>query len=129
MRDFMEVMMLRQSLGSADSWTQAVFLAGVFLVIMFRRDQIVAPYMFRVSIILFVLSIIVPVAVVAIVQFAGATPTPVRGWGDGLLQIMMTGSGPVLLGLAILLCILSMLPAHSRYPAPPEHAPQPHPLD
>jgi hypothetical protein len=129
MRDVMEMIMVRQVFGGGESWIQAVFLAGVFLVLLFRRDHIVSPYMFRVSIILFVLSMVLPVIIVGIMQFTGATPSPIRSVGDSLLQVLMTGTGPVLLGLAVLLCILSMLPAHSRYPAPPERPPQPHPLD
>jgi hypothetical protein len=132
MNNAMELMYLRQMMGG-DSWVHAVFLAGVFLVILFRREQIVSPYMFRISIILYVLSLIMPTLVTAMLQFTlarrsgrGMLPSEDNGM---LLQILTTGAGPLLFGLAVLLCILSMLPVQSRYPAPPERPAQPHPLD
>jgi hypothetical protein len=132
MRDAMEVMMYRQFFGVGESWTQAVFLAGVFLVILFRRDQIISPYMFRVSIILFVLSFILPVLMTGILQYtaSGSRGGFLQAGSPGaLLPMMMTATGPVLLGLAVVFCVLSLLPQHSRYPGPPERPQQPHPLD
>jgi hypothetical protein len=109
-----------------------VFLAGVFLVILFRRDQIISPYMFRVSIILFVLSFILPVLMTGILQYtaSGSRGGFLQAGSPGaLLPMMMTATGPVLLGLAVVFCVLSLLPQHSRYPGPPERPQQPHPLD
>jgi hypothetical protein len=130
MNDVMEAMFVRQMFGG-DSWTHAVFLAGVFLVVMYRRDQIVSLYMFRVSIILFVLSSILPVVITSMLQ-AGAFR---RGGGfmdapegGALLRVFMVAIGPALFGLSVLLCVLSLLPAQSRFPARPQN-PQPHPLD
>ena len=133
MNNTMEMMLFRQMFGGDSSWVSAVFLAGVFLLILFRREQIVSPYMFRVSIILYVLSLIMPSVITAMLQYTlarrgsrGLLPSEDSGV---LLQLLTTGAGPLLLGLAVLLCILSMLPVQSRYPAPPERPPQPHPLD
>ncbi len=132
MNNAIELMFFRQMLGG-DSWVQAVFLAGVFAVLLYRRDKIVAPYMFRVAIILFVLSFIVPVVFTAILQYAaaGRRGGGVVGFSDdgALMHVISTATGPVLLGLAVLLCVLSMLPAHSRYPSPPVRQDEPHPLD
>ncbi len=133
MNNMMEMMVFRQMFGGGESWVQAVFLAGVFLVIAFRRDQIVAPYMFRISIIFYVLSFIAPALITSMLQYTltrraniGMLPSEDKGaW----LQLLTTGTGPLLLGLSVLLCILSMLPIQSRYPAPPERPSQPHPLD
>ena len=124
---------MRQMLGG-DSWTSAVFLAGVFLVVLFRRDQIVSPYMFRVSIILFVLSIILPVVMTAILQYmmqsgGGGGGFLRSGESGAFLQVLMVATGPVLFGLAVVTCIVAMLPAQSRYPAPPQRPTEPHPLD
>ena len=134
MRDVMEVMMYRQFFGVGDSWTQAVFLAGVFLVILFRRDQIVSPYMFRVSIILFVLSFILPVVLTGILQLTvnsggrmGGLTQP--GNPGSVLPVLMAVTGPVLLGLSVVLCVLSMLPQQNRYPTPQDRPREPHPLD
>ena len=131
MPNAMDLMYLRQMLGG-ESWAQAVFLAGVFLVVMFRREQIVSPYMFRVSVILYVLSLILPIVITSILQYTSST----RGVGfigsgsrGELFHTLMTAVGPTVFGLSVLLCILSMLPAQSRYPAPPERPSQPHPLD
>jgi hypothetical protein len=134
MRDLMEVMMYRQFFGVGESWTQAVFLAGVFLVILFRRDQIVSPYMFRVSIILFVLSFILPVVLTGILQLTvnsgGRMVGLPQSVGSGsVLPVLMSITGPVLLGLSVVFCVLSMLPKQSRYPAPPDRPREPHPLD
>jgi hypothetical protein len=126
-----ELMYLRQMLGT-DSWVQAVFLAGVFLVIVFRRDHIVSPYMFRVSIILYVLSLILPITITSILQYTASTRgVGFIGSGSGgeLFHTLMPGVGPAVFGLSVLLCILSMLPERSRYPAPPQRQPQSHPLD
>lgn len=132
MGDAIEWMLSRQLLGTGDSWTQAVFLAGVFLVLLFRRDQIVSLYLFRVSVILFALSLILPVVMTGILQMtmtrSGGT-LPTSGEFGGVMQILMTTAGPVLLGLAIVFCVVSMLPPQSRYPGPPDRPPQPHPLD
>jgi hypothetical protein len=124
----METMFLRQMTGG-DSWVQAVFLAGVFLAVLFRRDHIVSPYMFRVSIILFALSLIVPIVITTIRGYTMAA----RSGGfmtdqNVLFHSLMTAIGPMVFALSVLLCILSMLPPQSRYPATPEHR-QAHPLD
>jgi hypothetical protein len=130
MNDVMEMMVYRQMIGG-ESWIHAVFLAGVFLVILYRRDQIVSPYMFRVSVILFVLSSILPVVFTTLVQTGafgrggGFMNSPE---GGALFRMFLMAIGPTLFGLSVLFCILSMLPAQNRYAAPrePQH---PHPLD
>jgi hypothetical protein len=131
MRDSMEMMLFRQFFGGGDSWTHAVFLAGVFLAVLFRRDQIVSPYMFRVSIIMFVLAIILPVAMTMIFQISmnGGSRGMLSSGAGPVLSLLMMVLGPVLFGLAVLFCVLSMLPQVSRYPGPPSRPPQPHPLD
>src|SRR5687768_4397821 len=110
MNDLMQMMQFRQMF-SGDSWVSAVFLAGVFLVLLFRRDQIVSPYMFRVSVILYVLSFIMPTVITAMLQYTlarrvsqGFLASDDKG---ALLQLLTSGAGPLLLGLAVLLCILS----------------------
>lgn len=130
MNDVMEAMFVRQMFGG-DSWTHAVFLAGVFLVILYRRDQIISPYMFRVSIILFVLSTILPVIFTSLLQagaFRQGGGFMNSAEGGALLTVFMIGIGPTLFGLSVLFCVLSLLPAQSRYPVRPQNA-QPHPLD
>jgi hypothetical protein len=130
MNDVMEMMVYRQMTGG-ESWMHAVFLAGIFLVIVYRRDQIVSPYMFRVSIILFVLSSILPVVFTTFLQTGalgrrgGFMDSPE---GGALFRVFLMGIGPTLFGLSVLFCILSMLPAQSRFSTPrePQH---PHPLD
>jgi hypothetical protein len=130
MSDVMEMMYVRQMFGG-ESWVHAVFLAGVFLVILYRRDQIVSPYMFRVSIILYVLSFILPVVFITMLQTGsfiragGFMESPETGT---LFRMFMMAIGPTLLGLSVLLCILSMLPPQSRY-SPPREPQRPHPLD
>jgi hypothetical protein len=129
-RELMELIVYRQLASSGESWTHAVFLVGVFLIVLFRRDQIVAPYMFRVSVLLFVLSFILPVVVNGVMQYkARATGGIMIGSVGGFLQSMTTSIGPITLGFAVLLCVLSMLPQRSRYPGPPHGPAEPHPLD
>jgi hypothetical protein len=132
MADSMEYLLMRQFLGAGgESWTHAVFLLGVFLIVIFRREQIVSAYMFRVSIILFALSLILPVVLVAIMQIdLTSTAGFVRGESrNNLFRILMAAAGPVLFGISVVMCLLSMLPYQSRYPAPPERPELPHPLD
>ena len=129
MNDVMEMMVYRQMFGG-ESWVHAVFLAGVFLVILYRRDQIVSPYMFRVSIILFVLSSILPIFFTTLAQTGGLGR---RGFmespeGGALFRVFLMAIGPTLFGLSVLFCFLSMLPGQSRLPAPPQPQ-RPHPLD
>jgi hypothetical protein len=130
----LQLMYLRQLTGG-ESWTHGVFLAGVFLVVLFRRDQIISPYMFRVSIILFVLSFILPIILNTILQYALSSRGFMRGGFAGgdeagaFFQVLASGTGPVLFGMSVVFCILSMLPPQSRYPAPPQRPPGPHPLD
>jgi hypothetical protein len=131
MNSAMEMMFVRQMMGG-ESWVHAVFLAGLFAVILFRRDQIVSPYTFRVSVILFVLSFILPIVVTSMVQQMGRAGRPgFIGSPDAgtFFQVIALGVGPFLFGLRVLLCILSMLPPWSRYPQPPSRPQEPHPLD
>jgi hypothetical protein len=130
MNNVMDAMLVRQMFGG-ESWTHAVFLAGVFLVILYRRDQIVSPYMFRISIILFVLSLILPVIFTSMLQagtFRRGGGFMNSAEGGALMTVFMIGVGPTVFGLSVLFCVLSLLPPQNRYPAPPPPT-LPHPLD
>jgi hypothetical protein len=133
MNDVTEFMYLRQMMGG-DAWVHAVFLAGVFLAVLFRRDQIVSPYMFRVSLILFVLSFVVPAVMTTVVVQRAMMGGRMGGGFDSdeagvFMHVLMMGAGPALFGISVVLCILSMLPLQSRYPQPPSRPREPHPLD
>jgi hypothetical protein len=138
MRDFTEFMMvLRQMLG-IDGWVASAFLIGMFAAVVFRRDQIVSFYQFRLATILFALALVLPVVIWPMLQLwdgSGAISGSSRGstFGAGdlkmLVRVAAMAVGPVLFGLAVVFGIGSMLPRASRHPEPPERPKQPHPLD
>jgi hypothetical protein len=138
MREFTEIMMvLRQMLG-IDGWVAAAFLVGMFAAVIFRRDQIVSFYQFRLATILFSLALVLPVVIWPILQLwdgsgsiSGSTRGATFGAGDlkMLVRVAAMAIGPVMFGLAVVFGIGSMLPRESRHPAPPDRPKQPHPLD
>jgi hypothetical protein len=131
MNDFTQLMLYRQLLGG-ESWSQAVLLGGVILILIFRRDQIVAPYMFRVAILLLMLSYILPTVMMFVWRLSAQNTggfLPALGNYGWTVEALMAGTGPVTLGLAVGLIALSMLPSTSRYPATKDRPPQPHALD
>jgi hypothetical protein len=130
MQNFFELMQVRQLMGGS-SWVEATFLGGVVLIVAFRRHQIVSLYMFRVSVILFGLSIALPVLLLPLTHavVGGSISRSPPRLSDAAYMVIIYGSGPILFAISVILCVLSMLPARSRYPAPPPSPSQPHPLD
>lgn len=116
---------------NSNSLLDAVFLAGMFAVIAFKKESITVPGLFRLAYWLFGLSIIVPACLTPSLAPMMASPS-VYGGGPrsnevGLvLSVLYSGSGPVLLALSVLCAMGSMLP-HKQRPAPA--APAKHPLD
>jgi hypothetical protein len=102
---------LTSLLTSAETWIAVTYLAGMFLVLAFRPQQIAAPSSFRLSYILFALYFIVPSSLMAIVWLTLLGSANGGGGQIHLVMFQMFGIvGKVLLGLSIFFAFGSMIP-------------------
>jgi hypothetical protein len=112
--DMSEEFFLRSGLSNLlvppEIWIAVTYLAGMFLVLAFRPQQIAEPSSFRLSYILFTLYFIVPGSINALLLLAvldsmGRGPTPMT-----LVVFQVSGIiGKVLLGLSIVFAFGSMI--------------------
>ncbi len=95
----------------AETWVAVAYLAGMFLVLAFRPQQIADPSSFRRSYILFALYFIVPGSINALILL---TMIGSRGPGEMQMVILQLSgiTGKVLLGLSIIFALGSMI--HNR---------------
>jgi hypothetical protein len=97
--------------GATEVWIAVAYLAGMFLVLAFRPQQIVAPWSFRLSCTLFALCFIVPGimnAILLLTLLDGAT----RGGNQAGMVLFQLSSpiGKVFLGLSIAFALGAMIP-------------------
>ena len=122
----MQELMLGRLLNSS-GLLDAVFLAGMFAVLLFRRESIAIPGMFKLAYWLFGLSIVVPACMLPFVTAVrGTFSGPLADDVEVVLSILYSGTGPALLALSVLCAFGSMFP---RKMPPPPAAPTKHPLD
>lgn len=113
--------------GAAEIWVAVAYLAGTFLVLALRPQQIADPSSFRRSYILFALYFIVPGSINALIWL---TMIDSRGRGEIQMVIFQLSGiiGKVLLGLSIIFAFGSMIhPPSSGFPSAkrPEVEPEP----
>ena len=129
MQNYDQLFLQRLFFGDATTgWAQAVYLAGMFAIVIWRRESVVNWWLFRTSYLLFGAAIFLPHLVVPATQMAFANRAG-GGGGDGPIftYIIANSMGPALLAAAIICGLGSMLPrliiSHSSGPSAP------HPLD
>ncbi len=114
-------------------WTHAVYVAAMFVVIMWRKESIVNWWLFRMSYLLFAAALVIPPVVLPLLQWlASGAMLQGRGTSEGqiLLSILFSGTGPALFAGAVVCGLGSMMPRQFRFAAPlPPSPPAPHPLD
>ncbi len=128
----MQDMVLSQMLNS-NGLMHAVFLAGMFLIVVFKRESIAIPGMFKLAYVLFAFSLVLPALLTPVVISLGGLS--MRGFRAGtasdinwVASIIYNGTGPALFALSLLCAFGSMFPRHLRLPPAPS-APVKHPLD
>jgi hypothetical protein len=94
-------------LGSASAWLAVAYLLCLFGIALFRPQQLRSPYLFRVSYILFAISLILPSFVDALVQMAALEDArPFRGGGSDLGLMIVSPlfhmMGKVLFGVSVI---------------------------
>lgn len=130
MRDMEQLFYLRQLLGSGQGWLQVGFLLCLFAVLLFRPERIRSPALFRLALLLFVLSVIVPHVLTfcfAFLQYIHDDFSITFGKGSNWLLVTLQGaSGPILLGLSLILAFEALSPG-----SPPQRRASPvkHPLE
>lgn len=128
----MQEMVLSQLLNST-GLMHAVFLAGLFLIVIFKKESIAIPGMFKLAYWLFAISIALPAAMLPIMSSISGSPMRgfrgVNGADVGwVLNVIYSGTGPALFALSLLCAFGSMFPRNLRLPPAPS-APVKHPLD
>jgi hypothetical protein len=102
-------------LTGTETWIAVAYLAGMFLVVGFRPQQIAEPFMFRLSYILFALYIVVPSCINGVVWLtmqagAGGMGRPGdQALGTAVLQLSGV-IGRILLGVSIVCGLDSLRP-------------------
>lgn len=130
MRDVQELFYLRQLLGSGQGWLQVGFLLCLFAVLLFRPERIRSPALFRLALLLFVLSVVAPHVLTfcfGFLQFIDDDYSITFGRGaNGLLVTLQGASGPILLGVSLILAFEALSPG-----SPPQRrvSPTKHPLE
>ena len=129
----MEQFFLSQLFGS-NGLLYAVFLAGMFAVVLFKREGIAIPGMFKLAYWLFAAAIVVPPCLMSLASammdqpFASVQMSGPRASDLGLtLTALYSGAGPVLFALSMLCAFGSMFPR--KLPRAVQAPPGKHPLD
>ena len=126
-----ELMFLRQFLGS-EGWLPVVIAVGLFLIVIYRRDTIALPGLFRLGVFFFALAIALPPLMMPLATYVSGA-NPMAGINSGRIEslmvyMLMNATGPALQALTILCVFNAIMPrVFNRKPEP--MAPQKHPLD
>src|SRR5689334_13686058 len=115
-----ELLLLKQMIG-ADNWLSAVFLAGMFAILAFRRESIEIPGLFKLSILIFAASLVMPALLAPLVSafgggnYGGGAPFGggyTRSNGDlGFVVSLVYGiAGPGLFALSLMCGVWSVFP-------------------
>jgi hypothetical protein len=129
-----EMLMLRQFFGGEGGYLSVVIAVGLFLIVIYRRDTIAVPALFRLGMIFYALSIAIPPFILPLVSYIhGRNPVMGRNLAsgsDGAFWYMIgNATGPVLQGLTLLCAFNAIMPRIiGRKPEAPI-IPQKHPLD
>jgi hypothetical protein len=119
-----ESMLLGRLFQSDGGWLQAVYVAAMFAIVIWRRDRIVSDGLFRASYLFFAAALIVPHLVTPLIQMLSSSG---RNGNNQIYTFIFASSlGPACYAGAVICGLKSMLPPRVRFSQPP---PGPHPLD
>ena len=122
-----ELSVLR-SLFSGD-YIPLVVLSGLFVALLFRREAIISPALFRIGYLFVIAAILVP-ALIAPFTMSGLSRPYGSSMGEssGLMTIgLLNAIGPVLMAIGLLCVFGSLMPP--LFHKPTNLPPQKHPLD
>ncbi len=127
----MQELVLSQMLNSGGAM-HAVFLAGLFLIVAFRRESIAIPGMFKLAYVLFAMSIFLPAVLAPVMNLFGDGSSrflrvSMNAEANWVVNVVYGAAGPALFALSLLCAFGSMFPR--RLPLPSATAPTKHPLD
>jgi hypothetical protein len=119
-------LMLERLFQGQQAWPQAVYLAGMFAIVLWRKESVVNWRLFRLSYLLYAASLILPPIVLPLFEFV--TPGGVgKAESQIFLYMISSGLGTWLFAAAVICGLGSMMPRliihHADLP------PQKHPLD
>jgi hypothetical protein len=120
-------LMMQRIFQPEGGWTYAVYLAGMFALVLARRESVLNVRLFRTSYLMFAAALVLPPIVLPFLPILTQSNS-MNGDGQILTSIVATGLGPVLFAGAVICALSSMLPPRTRswQPAGP---PPKHPLD
>jgi len=123
MRDYDSLLMSRLLQGES-GWAQAVYVAAMFAIVIWRRDRIVSDRLFRASYLFFAASLVAPYICTPLLQLLANTGR--NGNGQIYTYIFASVLAPACYAAAVVFGLTSMMPPRVRFVQPP---PMPHPLD
>jgi hypothetical protein len=115
-------------------WAQAVYLAAMFAVVVWRKESVESWMLYRYSFLLYAASLVVPPIVLPLLQSSLAQNRNMGNLmpgGEVFTSIIYSSVWPLLFALAVVFGLASMMPRALlpyRPPQPPG-PPVPHPLD
>ena len=123
-----QMMVMMQRLFQGDTgWAEAVYLFGMFGILIWKREAVLNWGMFRMSYLLYGASLVLPPIVGPLVQLLIRGGNNTNGDSQILTMILVTGTGPFLFAAAVACGLGSMVPRRT-YVAPIVE-PTKHPLD
>jgi hypothetical protein len=130
MSEYMMIQQLIQSLGGAN----AIYVAGMFAALLWRRESVMNWGLFRASYLLFAASLLLPPIIQSVVMMTmasgGFRTGGMQGDANVLLSAISGGIGPGLFAGAVICGLGSMMPRRIFNMPPPASEPKPqHPLD
>src|SRR5262245_54858451 len=110
MPNYEQFLMQRLFQGDGGGWMHVVYLAGMFLVLIFRRDSVLNPWLFRMSYLLFAAALVLPHIITPFLPVMSQAAR--MGNVDTQTFIWATANaiGPVLFAGAIICGLGSLLP-------------------
>ena len=127
--NFLEMLATGQLLGGlgGNQWLSVAMLAGLFSILMFRRDAIAIPGLFKLSWFLFAASVVAPALLMPLLMTSDPYSRGSQAELSFVTQMLATASGPGCLALSMCTLVSSMFVRKLR--APPVIGPTKHPLD
>jgi hypothetical protein len=123
MQNNFQELLLTRLFGSG--WVQAIYVAGMFAVLMWRKESVTKWRLFRLSYLLYGASLVLPPLILPLLTVAVQRPNISN---DIFTYAIISAMEPILFASAVLCGLGSMMPRHN-YARPVEMPPAKHPLD
>lgn len=122
-----EQLFLQRLFQGEQGWVQAVYLAGMFAIVLWRKESVVNWRLFRMSYLLYGASLVLPPILTPLIQFFFYPNAGAYAGGQVFTYIFISALGPLLFAAAVICALGSMLPR--LIVAQPAGPPTKHPLD